>query len=148
VKPMDMDLQNRRGGGKTVLVVDDNPGIRQAVCRAFLSDGFAACSEADNGREALSLAEGLKPDVIILDLSMPVMNGLQAAPELRRISPKTPIILFTMYGAEVSQEDAASVGIDLVASKTESLSEIVKKAHRLMDDRNRQSQSGRASSPL
>src|SRR3984893_16089180 len=130
---MDMDLQNRRGGGKTVLVVDDNPGIRQAVCRAFLSDGFAACSEADNGREALSLAEGLKPDIILLDLSMPVMNGLQAAPELRRIAPKTPIILFTMYGNALQQHQVAALGIDLVVSKNDPLSEIIEKAHALLE---------------
>jgi two-component system chemotaxis response regulator CheY len=134
VKRIDVGLQKKRGGGKTVLVVDDNPGIRQAVCRAFVSDGFAVCGEAANGREALSLAKRLKPDLIILDLSMPVMTGLQAAPELRKIAPKAPIILFTMYSAELRKEDATSMGIDWVASKTEPLSEIIKKAHILMGD--------------
>lgn len=133
VKRVDVNFQRRRAG-KTVLVVDDNPGIRRAVCRAFLSDGFAVCSEANNGREPLDLAKQLKPDLIILDLSMPIMSGLQAAPELRKIVPKTPIILFTMYGTEFRKEGAASMGIDLVASKTEPLSEIIKKAHQLMGD--------------
>ena len=73
---------NKRGTGKTALVVDD---------------GFKACGEAANGREAIN------PDVIVLDLSMPLMNGLSAASELRKIFPDTPIILFTLYGSEVSK---------------------------------------------
>ena len=132
MKRIDVDLQKRRGGGKTVLVVDDNPGIRQAVCRAFLSDGFCVCGEANNGQEAISLCRRFKPDLIILDLSMPVMNGLQAAPELRKIVPKAPIILFTMYGNELQRHQAAAIGVDLVLSKTEALSDIIKKAHALL----------------
>ena len=130
MKRIDVDLD--RGRGKAVLVLDDNPGIRQAVCRAFLSDGFSV-GEADNVQEAISLCKRLKPDVILLDLCMPVMNGLQAAPELRKIAPKTPIILFTMYGNELQQHQVAAIGIDLVVSKTEALSEIIKKAHALLE---------------
>lgn len=134
---LDRSLQKRRGGGKTVLVVDDNPGIRRAVCRAFLSDGFGVCGEADNGQEALDQAKRLKPDLIVLDLSMPVMNGLQAAPELRKIVPNTPIILLTLYGDQLRTERPATMGVDLVASKTEPLSEVIKKAHMLMAERKR-----------
>jgi CheY-like chemotaxis protein len=134
---LDVGLQKRRGGGRTVLVVDDNPGIRRAVCQAFLSDGFGVCGEANNGQEALDLAKRLQPDLVILDLSMPVMNGLQAAPELRKIVPNTPIILLTLYGDQLRTERPAIIGVDLVASKTEPLPEIIKKAHMLMDERKR-----------
>jgi chemotaxis response regulator CheB len=73
---VDLDKGDKgRGGGRTILVVDDNPGIRQAVCRAFLSDGFAVCGEADNGQEAISVCKRFRPDIILLGLSMPVMNG-------------------------------------------------------------------------
>jgi DNA-binding NarL/FixJ family response regulator len=129
---VDVDPEKRRGGGKTVLVVDDNPGIRQEVCRAFLSDGFAVCGEADNGQEAISICKQLKPDLIILDLSMPVMNGLQAAPELRKIAPKTPIILLTMYGNELQQHQVAAIGVDCVLSKAGALSDVISKAHALL----------------
>jgi CheY-like chemotaxis protein len=135
VKRINVDLDKGdkgRGGGRTILVVDDNPGIRQAVCRAFLSDGFAVCGEADNGQEAINLCKQFRPDIILLDLSMPVMNGLQAAAELRKIAPKAPIILFTMYGNELQQHQVAALGIDLVVSKNEALSEIIEKAHVLL----------------
>ena len=122
------------GRGRTVLVVDDNPAIRKAVAKAFLSDGFAICGEAGNGREAIDLTRKLKPNLIILDLSMPVMNGLQALPVLRELAPKTPIILFTMYGNEVLRDQAAELGVDLVLSKMEELSSVVQQAHELMGD--------------
>jgi DNA-binding NarL/FixJ family response regulator len=128
-----VDLDKGRGGGRTILVVDDNPQIRQAVRRAFLSDGFSVCGEAANGEEAISLCNRLRPDIILLDLSMPVMNGLQAAPELRKIAPKTPIILFTMYGNALQQHQVAALGIDLVASKNDPLPEIIEKVHALLE---------------
>ena len=67
------------------------------VCAAFVSSGFDSCVHAENGVEALVEAERVKPSAIILDLSMPIMNGLEAAPRLRRILPETPIILYTLY---------------------------------------------------
>ena len=132
MKRIDVDPDKARGDGRTILVVDDNPKIRHAVGQAFLSDGFSVCGEAPNGEEAISLCNRLRPDIILLDLSMPVMNGLQAAPELRRIAPKTPIILFTMYGNALQQHQVAALGIDLVVSKNDPLSEIIEKVHALL----------------
>jgi two-component system nitrate/nitrite response regulator NarL len=82
---------------RTVLIVDDSPIVRRTLCSALQSDGFAVCEEANDGQEAIDLAEKLSPDLIILDLSMPVMNGLQAAPVLRKLVPKSPIILYTLH---------------------------------------------------
>jgi DNA-binding NarL/FixJ family response regulator len=140
VKRADVNLQKRRGGGKTILIVDDNPGIRKAVSLAFLSNGFGVCGEADNGQEAISLCNQLKPDIILLDLAMPTMNGLQAAPELRKIAPKTHIVLFTMYGDALQQHQVADTGIDLVVSKTEPIPDVIKKVRALFEAE----QSGRA----
>lgn len=97
----------KHGVGKTVLVVDDHAIIRKMLADAFLSDGFKICGEADNGKEGIEVAVQIKPDLIILDLSMPVMNGLQAATELRRLFPGTPIILFSLYAVGISQDAAA-----------------------------------------
>src|ERR1700726_5166000 len=63
--------------GKRVLIVDDNGVIRKILTVAFLSDGFEACAEAPNGKEGIRIAQRIQPDLIILDLSMPVMNGLE-----------------------------------------------------------------------
>jgi len=104
----------KRGAGKTVLVVDDNAAIRKMLASAFLSDGFKTCGEAENGKEAVELAKQIKPDVITLDLSMPVMNGITAASKLRRHFPTTPIILFTLYGDSVSKAAASEAGVSLV----------------------------------
>lgn len=122
----------KRGTGKTALVVDDNAAIREMLAHAFLSDGFKTCGEAANGREAIVLAKQINPDVIVLDLSMPLMNGLSAASELRIIFPDTPIILFTLYGSEVSRAAASAAGVNLVLQKTEPLSAVIEKVHQLM----------------
>ena len=79
---------------KTVLIVDDSAIVRRTVGSALLSDGFKVCGEANNGQEAVELAEKLSCDLIILDVSMPVMNGLQADPVLRKLVPNSPIILY------------------------------------------------------
>jgi len=85
-------------GGKTVLIVEDNATIRKMIADAFLSDGFKTCVEADNGKAGIEAAKRVKPDVITLDLLMPVLNGLEAAPELRKLFPKIPIILVVSMG--------------------------------------------------
>ena len=122
----------KRGIGKVVLIVDDSDIIRKIVADAFLSDGFKTCVEGENGREAIEAAKQFKPDVIILDLSMPVMNGLEAASELKQISPKTPIILFTLYGQEFINSQISQANVDLVLPKSTPLSALVKKAHELI----------------
>ena len=99
---------------------------------AFLSDGFKVCVEAENGREGIKAAKQVNPDLIILDLSMPVMNGIEAASQLRKLFPTTPIILFTLYGDSLLQKDASKAGIDLVLMKTMPLPQLVDKAQELM----------------
>jgi two-component system, chemotaxis family, chemotaxis protein CheY len=122
----------KRGVGKTVLVVDDSALVRKAMESAFLSDGFKTCVEAENGKEGIEVAKHCHPDLIILDFSMPVMNGLDAAPILRKLFPKIPIFLFSLYAEGISKEDASKAGVDLVISKYESLSNVVDKAHEMM----------------
>jgi two-component system, chemotaxis family, chemotaxis protein CheY len=132
---VEIDVDPRkRSVGKTVLVADDNAAIRKMLAGAFLSDGFKTCGEAGNGQEALEVAKLLQPDVITLDLAMPVMNGLKAASELRKLFPKTPIILFTLYGESVLRIDADRAGVSVVLGKTTPLATLVDKAHELMKE--------------
>jgi two-component system chemotaxis response regulator CheY len=119
----------------SVLIVDDNPEMRHAVAQTFSSDGFRVCGEAKDGKEGVDLVKQLAPDLIILDLAMPVMNGLNAAIEIRKIAPSTPIILFTMFHDKDIAEYALKVGVNLVLSKTEELSSLVRVAHSLRTDK-------------
>lgn len=119
--------------GKTVLIVEDNAAIRTMIAAAFLADGFKSV-EAENGKEGVAAAERTKPDVITLDLTMPLMNGLEAAVKLRNLFPKTPIILFTLYNHKTLESEAARVGINLVLPKSIALITLVKKTHELMGD--------------
>jgi two-component system chemotaxis response regulator CheB len=74
---------------RSVLVVDDNPLVRQAVCELFSREGDSnVCGEAENGREAIEKAQVLRPNLIVTDLSMPVMNGLEETRVRRSSCPR------------------------------------------------------------
>jgi DNA-binding NarL/FixJ family response regulator len=105
---------------KTILVVDDNPAIRKRLCELVLAEqSFEVCAEAANGLEAIDLAKSLRPALIILDLSMPLMNGATAARELKRLMPDVPIILFTQYADLGTSLLTADLPVDRIVSKTE-----------------------------
>ena len=115
-------------------MVDDNAPIRKLLASAFLSDGFKPCCEAENGIEAIELAQQIKPDLITMDLSMPGISGLVASSALRKIFPKVPIILFTLYASKLLEIEAAKAGISVILSKTARLCTLVDIAHELMTD--------------
>jgi DNA-binding NarL/FixJ family response regulator len=104
---------------KYILLVDDSELIRSAT-RHFLESqtGFKVCGEAVDGIDALGKASHLHPDLIILDIAIPRMNGLQTARELRARMHRMPIILFTWYADAVQPEDIEEAGINAVISKT------------------------------
>jgi DNA-binding NarL/FixJ family response regulator len=113
----------------TVLIVDDYAVIRRALCKRFaLEVDFAVCGEAENGWEAIAKAQALHPDVIVMDLSMPVMNGLDAARVLSRIMPNVPIIMFSAYCDAFTENEAQSVGISALVPKSEDMSALVRTA--------------------
>jgi len=109
-----------RKTNKRILVADDSPHIRKALCKLFEGHGFLEiCAEAVDGRDAVNKAIELKPDLIILDLSMPVMNGLEAARILKDLMPHVPMILFTMHAHALLQADIRASGIHRVVSKSD-----------------------------
>ncbi len=126
--------QRKSVPGQTALVVDDNPRIRGMFAAAFLSNGFKICVEAENGKEGIEAARQIKPDVITLDYSMPVMGGLEAAPVLRKLFPKTPIILFTLNGGSLFMMNASKAGVNLVLPKNVPLPTLMHVAHELIGD--------------
>jgi DNA-binding NarL/FixJ family response regulator len=103
---------------KHVLVVDDSFMVRQSLKRYLSSRGdVVVCGEAVNGREAVQRAMALKPDLVLLDLAMPELNGAEVASVLKGAMPDTRIILFTMYRDNVGKYLSSAVGIDIVLSK-------------------------------
>jgi len=114
---------------KSVLIADDQEFIRKVLCDLFASQrDFDVCGDAENGLEAVEMAQVLRPDLILLDLSMPMMNGIEAACELKRLMPMVPIIVFSEYSDVFSEREARSSGISGIVSKTEHLSVLLDKA--------------------
>src|SRR6478752_3731837 len=104
---------------KRVLLVDDNAVVRMAVRRLFTSHPkFEVCGEASHGREAVEKAPSLRPDLIVLDLSMPVMNGLETAKLLSKILPDAWIILLTSHEFPEVHRLLREVGIHSVVPKS------------------------------
>jgi len=118
---------------KSVLLVDDNPIIRRTLHRVFESQAdFDVCGEAENGQEAIEKATQLSPDVIVLDLSMPVMNGLDAARVLKKMAPAIPLILFSSFTDALPYEMAEGAGFSAVISKADNVSVLIDKARHLL----------------
>src|SRR3981189_485623 len=120
----------------SVLIVDDSAEVL-AVVRNFLErasekTGFTVCGEASNGLDAIKQAEVLKPDIVLLDLRMPVMNGIETAAVLKRLLPKTQIVLFTNYTNEIGAALASKVGIKRVIPKG-SLADVADSLKTLVD---------------
>jgi two-component system, NarL family, nitrate/nitrite response regulator NarL len=118
---------------KRVFLVDDSATVRGAVRPLFDSHpNFEVCGEAEHGREAVEKAPSLRPDLILLDLSMPVMNGLEAAPLLLKILPSVWLILFTAHdGPEVSRLSRAA-GIHAVVPKSKAVTHLIAQAEALV----------------
>ena len=118
---------------KRILIVDDNDVVRKIV-RGILEeeDGWEVCGEAANGREAIEKARQLTPDVIVLDLAMPVMDGLQAARELTQILPAVPLLMFTNFESTCLKQEALSAGISALVSKSESIGVLINRLRTLL----------------
>ena len=103
----------------TILIVDDSAVIR-GLLRSTIEQNsdWKVCGEAENGEVAIQRVKQLHPDVVILDLQMPVMNGLEAARQITAVAPKTAMVMFTMHNSEQLLKDAHAAGIKDVISKT------------------------------
>jgi DNA-binding NarL/FixJ family response regulator len=117
---------------KRILIIDDSAPIRDVV-RAFVERcaGLEICGEAGDGLEGVKKGVELRPDLIILDFSMPKINGLQTALILHHSLPNTAIILFTLYKDAISDRMAHDAGVHSVVSKTDKLSTLANEVQRL-----------------
>jgi DNA-binding NarL/FixJ family response regulator len=117
----------------SVLIVDDSAFIRKALCEMFQREqDFAICGEAENGRDAIEKARQLQPDLVVLDMSMPVMNGFDAARALKRLMPRVPLIMYSAFGDRYVEQQASLLGISSVISKSEPVTTVIGTARSLL----------------
>jgi DNA-binding NarL/FixJ family response regulator len=104
-----------------ILIADDHPAIRR-VLRALIESHteWQVCGDAKNGADAVEKALELKPDLVILDLAMPIVDGIRAAREISSALPETPILMHTMHGSPAVNLEAKKAGVSKVVSKGES----------------------------
>jgi CheY-like chemotaxis protein len=117
----------------TLLICDDNPNIRYLL-RTYVESRtpFEVCGEAEHGMDAIEKAKELQPDLILLDLSMPIMTGAEAAVILKRTVPQMKIILFSMHLDDVSKSLGTAIGVDLTLSKSDGISKLAEHLHALL----------------
>jgi len=117
----------------SVLIVDDYAAVRSAI-RVGLTrhSEFSVCGEAVDGVDAIEKATRLNPDFILLDLSMPGMNGMDTASALKRLMPNVLIVAFSMYAELLGQSPPSTVGIDAVIDKLAGIGKVVECARNLL----------------
>jgi len=113
-----------------ILIVDDHEVVRKGVRRLFAKyDSFEVCGEAQNGMEAIRMVPELLPDVVILDLSMPGINGFETAANIVTIAPSIRIVFYSAHEAPAS---AQWVGADAFVSKSSPVEELILAVSRVL----------------
>jgi DNA-binding NarL/FixJ family response regulator len=109
-----------------ILLADDHMMVRQGIRALLEKEGFEVVAEAMDGREAVRLAEKVKPDVAVLDIAMPLLNGIDAAREIRRVSPRTKTTLLTVHEENQYVVEALRAGVTGYVVKTKAAEDLVK----------------------
>jgi two-component system response regulator NreC len=113
----------------TILIADDHPVVRQGIRILLERANFEIVGEAADGTEAVRLSEKHQPDVVVLDLSMPVMNGITAVGHIRKVSPRTKVVLLTMYTDEHHVLQALRAGVKACVTKTQAVEHLIVAIH-------------------
>jgi CheY-like chemotaxis protein len=127
---------------KRILIADDSGIIRTLVRTSLEGQSRFEICEAADGIEAIEKARTLKPDLILLDLVMPRMNGAEATSILKGMMPSVPIILFTMYDYTLGKSLASAIGADVVLSKPDGINKLVECVQNFLEPSPPTSQSG------
>jgi DNA-binding NarL/FixJ family response regulator len=109
-----------------VVVCDDHPAFRELVAAVLrLESGMEVVGEAGDGRQAIEVVRGMRPDVLVLDLAMPEMDGIEALPHIREASPATQVIVVTGFGSETMKQRALDAGASLFVEKGVDVGDLV-----------------------
>ena len=112
---------------KRILIADDSSIVRH-ILSMFLETrkNIEVCGEAANGTEAIEKAKLLHPDLVLLDLAMPEMNGAEVASILKKTMPDVKIIMFSMYSENIGRSLTSTIGVDMVLSKPDGMISLMK----------------------
>ena len=102
-----------------ILIVDDSDATRRILRTVARSRAWTVCGEAQNGSSGLEKFRELQPEVVLLDLAMPDMNGIEVAKKMSALNPKVPLILFTILDIQGLEPKARDAGIRTVVPKTD-----------------------------
>jgi DNA-binding NarL/FixJ family response regulator len=120
---------------RTILIADDSQRVRTIVRRALEREtAFSICGEATDGAEAIAKAKELTPDLILLDLRMARLTGLEVAGILRKAQPNIRIIMVTMYADEINPTLASLFRVDAVFSKSDGITKLIERIETLLAD--------------
>ena len=120
---------------KNILIADDSELVRTKIRRALERDTpFEVCGEAINGTDAVSKAKELSPDLIILDVRMPRLNGIEVAGILRYALPEIRIVLVTMYAEDLEESLTSLFRIDAVLDKANGLTQLTARVRNLLNE--------------
>jgi CheY-like chemotaxis protein len=108
-----------------ILIADDHEAVRRGLRSALSSAGWEVCADVMNGKEAVAKTAELKPDLIILDISMPVMGGLDAARLIRAADPNAKIVIFTMHESQQMKDEIARIGVQAHAVKSAPMKQLL-----------------------
>jgi DNA-binding NarL/FixJ family response regulator len=109
----------------SILLVDDHPVVRQGLRVLLERERFEILGEASDGLEAIAMSGRLQPDVVVLDLAMPGLNGLGAARDIAKNSPRSKIVMLTMYTEEHHILEALRAGVKACVSKTQAAEQLI-----------------------
>src|SRR5271156_5566083 len=119
-----------------ILVADDHDIIRRGLKQLLTAHaGWAVVAEAKTGREAVALAEEHKPDVVVMDVSMPDLNGLEAARRIRKTLPKTEIVILTLHFSDQLVHDIVEAGARAYIMKSDAERDLVAAVEALAEHR-------------
>jgi CheY-like chemotaxis protein len=108
-----------------ILIADDHEAVRRGLKSALTGAGWVVCGEALDGKDAIEKTKELKPDLVILDVTMPRLGGLDAAREILKAPEGTKILVFTMHESRQIREETAAIGVHAVATKSAPLSTLL-----------------------
>ena len=125
--------QPRLSKPRTILIADDNETVRTVIRQALeRATSFKVCAEATDGTDAVSKAKELEPDLVILDVRMPGLNGVEVAGILRYALPRVRIVFVTMYADDITESLTSVFHIDAVVSKASGLTKLVENVESLL----------------